>query len=215
VNSASSHQPIENYGVIGDLSSLALVGMNGAIDFLCWPRFDSPTLFAALLDQEKGGRFQLHPLLNGARHKQLYLPDTNILLTRFLEPDGVAEVSDFMWMRSNGTPGRRLVRRAKTVQGEVTYRMTFAPRFGYARVGHRVEETSQGLIFVSEDREQPAMRLRSPDTKLTVQNGDAVADFCLEGGQTASFILEEAEEGRASPAEMPDFVSAAFKETAN
>jgi GH15 family glucan-1,4-alpha-glucosidase len=93
--------------------------------------------------------------------------------------------------------------------------MTFAPRVGYARAGHRVVETSHGLIFVSEDREQPAMRLRSPDTKLMIQNGGAVADFRLEGGQAASLILEEAEEGGASPAELPDFVSAAFKETAN
>jgi GH15 family glucan-1,4-alpha-glucosidase len=215
VSSATTQQPIENYGVIGDLRSLALVGMNGAIDFLCWPRFDSPTLLAAMLDQEKGGHFQLHPLLNGARHKQLYLPDTNILLTRFLEPGGVAEVSDFMWIRSDGTPGKRLVRRAKTVQGELNYRMTFAPRFGYARAGHRVEETSLGLVFVPDDRDLPAMRLRSPDTKLTIEDGDGVADFRLEAGRTASFILEEAEERKPSPAEAPDFVAAAFKETAN
>ena len=215
MSSASTQQPIENYGVIGDLRSLALVGIDGSIDFLCWPRFDSPTLLAALLDQEKGGRFQLHPLLNGARHKQLYLPDTNILLTRFLEPGGVAEVSDFMWVRSDGTPGKRLVRRAKTVQGELTYRMTFAPRFDYARAGHRVAETSHGLIFVPDTQDQPTMRLRSPDAKLAVENGDGVADFRLEGGQTASFILEEVEEGQSSPAEASDFVSAAFKETAN
>src|SRR6266446_1174905 len=77
-----SYQPIENYGIIGDLHTAALVGMDGSIDFLCFPRFDSPTIFAALLDDQKGGRFQLSPILPEARQKQLYLPDSNVLLTR-------------------------------------------------------------------------------------------------------------------------------------
>ena len=91
-----SYQPIENYGVIGDRHTVALVGMDGSIDFLCFPRFDSPSVFAALLDDRKGGRFRLSPVLDDARCKQLYLPDTTILLTRFLSDAGVAEISDFM-----------------------------------------------------------------------------------------------------------------------
>ena len=90
-------QPIENHGIIGDLHTAALVGMDGSIDFMCFPRFDSPTIFAALLDPEKGGRFQIAPAqADRFRHKQLYFPDTNMLLTRFLSDDGVAEISDFM-----------------------------------------------------------------------------------------------------------------------
>src|ERR1700722_20376176 len=77
-------EPIENHAVIGDLNTVALVALNGSIDFMCFPRFDSPSIFAALLDPEKGGHFQIAPELNGAKHKQLYLPDSNILLTRFL-----------------------------------------------------------------------------------------------------------------------------------
>lgn len=96
------YQPIENYGVIGDLHTVALVGMDGSIDFMCFPEFDSPTVFAALLDREKGGRFQLAPVLEGARQKQMYLPDTNILLSRFLSHEGVAEVSDFMPVEAAG-----------------------------------------------------------------------------------------------------------------
>ena len=91
-----SYQPIENYGVIGDLHTVALVGIDGSIDFMCFPHFDSPSIFAAMLDAEKGGHFKLAPILNEAKHKQLYLPDTNMLLTRFLADEGVAEVSDFM-----------------------------------------------------------------------------------------------------------------------
>src|SRR5437868_15082063 len=77
-------QPIENYGVIGNMQSVALVGMNGSIDFFCYPEFDSPTVFAALLDDQKGGRFAIGPQLSNMRVRQLYLPETNILLTRFL-----------------------------------------------------------------------------------------------------------------------------------
>jgi GH15 family glucan-1,4-alpha-glucosidase len=75
------YQPIENYGIIGDLRTTALVGLDGSIDFMCFPHFDSPTLFAAMLDDGKGGRFKIAPkVTEGVRHKQLYLPDTNVLL---------------------------------------------------------------------------------------------------------------------------------------
>src|SRR6185369_4494462 len=90
------YAPIEDYGIIGDLHTVALVSKDGSIDFLCLPSFDSPSVFAALLDAERGGRFQIAPQLGQAARKQLYLPDTNVLLTRFLSDDGVAELSDFM-----------------------------------------------------------------------------------------------------------------------
>ena len=90
------YAPIEDYGIIGDLHTVALVGKDGSIDFLCLPSFDSPSVFAALLDADRGGRFQIAPQLDDAVHRQLYLPDTNVLLTRFLSDSGVAEVSDFM-----------------------------------------------------------------------------------------------------------------------
>ena len=99
---ASGYAPIEDYGVIGDLHTVALVGKNGAIDFLCLPSFDSPSVFAALVDAERGGRFQIAPQLDDAVHRQLYLPDTNVLLSRFLSDSGVAEVSDFMPVEDAG-----------------------------------------------------------------------------------------------------------------
>src|SRR4051812_1758671 len=92
----SDYKPIADYGVIGDLRTAALVGKDGSIDFMCFPEFDSPTIFAALLDHKKGGSFKLAPLMREAREKQLYLPESNILLSRFLSNDGVAEISDFM-----------------------------------------------------------------------------------------------------------------------
>src|SRR5688500_156191 len=105
-------EPIENHAIIGDLNTVALVALDGSIDFLCFPRFDSPSVFAALLDPERGGFFRIAPELNGARRKQLYLPDSNILLTRFLAMDGVVEISDFMPVGEE-FPAHNLVRRVK------------------------------------------------------------------------------------------------------
>jgi GH15 family glucan-1,4-alpha-glucosidase len=82
--------------VVGNMRSVALVAVNGSIDFLCYPEFDSPTIFAALLEQDQGGRFEIEPCLTNARIRQLYLPDTKILLTSFLAEQGVAELADYM-----------------------------------------------------------------------------------------------------------------------
>src|ERR1700752_2407626 len=144
----SRYAPIGEYGVIGDLHTVALVGMDGSIDFLCLPSFDSPSIFAALVDAERGGRFQIAPLLEGAARKQLYLPDTNVLLTRFLHGDGVAELSDFMPVEDAGQ-AHNLVRRVKTVRGEVRFQMRCDPRFDYARATHSVERRSdREVVFI-------------------------------------------------------------------
>src|SRR5262249_56172836 len=124
---AGRYAPIGDYGVIGDLHPVALVGVDGSIDFLCLPYFDSPSVFAALVDAEHGGRFQIAPLLESAARKQLYLPDTNVLLTRFLDASGIAEVSDFMPVEDAGQ-AHNLVRRAKTVRGPVRVPTPLHPR---------------------------------------------------------------------------------------
>lgn len=116
------YQPIEQHGVVGDLHTVALVATDGSVDFMCFPRFDSPTIFAALLDERNGGRFQIAPTLGSVGHNQLHLPDSNILLSRFVATDGVAELSDFMPAAETGD-AHALVRRVKTVRGEVRYRM--------------------------------------------------------------------------------------------
>ena len=89
--------PIEEYGMIGDLTTVALVGKNGSIDWCCLPDFDSPSVFGTLLDADKGGSFRLAPVeQEGLGTKQMYFPETNILITRFLTHDGVGEITDFM-----------------------------------------------------------------------------------------------------------------------
>ncbi|HET7853670.1 MAG TPA: glycoside hydrolase family 15 protein, partial [Candidatus Methylomirabilis sp.] len=207
------YQPIENYGIIGDLYTVALVGMDGSIDSLCLPHFDSPSVFAALLDHRKGGRFQLAPVFEKARQKQLYLPDSNILLTRFLSEEGVAEISDFMPVEEAGH-AHNLVRRAKTVLGEVRFRMVCEPRFDYARASHCVEQKEGTVLFISEGNDCSALRLRTT-VPLTIENGAARADFTLGADEHAAFVLEWARPGQESPSSAPDYVSRAFKDTLN
>jgi GH15 family glucan-1,4-alpha-glucosidase len=207
-------QPIENHAIIGDLHTAALVGVDGCIDFMCFPRFDSPTLFAALLDPEKGGRFQIAPLRAEVfRHKQLYFPDTNMLLTRFLADAGVAEISDFMPIKHLGH-SHDLVRRVKVVRGEITLQMVCAPRFNYARAHHSVETRPNEVLFASKGPDHLVVRLRT-EVPVQISNGDAVAQFKLRAGESAAFILEEVLEGEESPSARPDYTSESFKETMN
>src|SRR4051812_32438364 len=188
-----SAEPIENHAIIGDLHTIALVALDGSIDFMCFPRFDSPSVFAALLDPERGGRFSITPQLDGARRKQLYLPDSNILLTRFLSADGVVEISDFMPVEEAAV-SHNLVRRVKSVRGEIGVRVVCAPRFNYARSGHRVERFSEkDVIFTSEGADGCTLRLRS-SVPLVIENGDVVATFTLRPDEAASFVLEDARE---------------------
>jgi GH15 family glucan-1,4-alpha-glucosidase len=207
------YKPIGSYGIIGDLHTAALVGMDGSIDFMCFPRFDSPSIFAALLDYRRGGSFQLRPLLDGANPRQLYLPDSAVLLTRFLSEGGVAEISDFMPIKELGH-AHDLVRRAKTVRGEVRYRMVCDPRFDYGRASHRVEKKRNEVLFISRGEDETALRLRS-EVPLRVENGAAVAEFKLGSEQSAAFVLEEACPWGQSPCARPDYVSESFKQTMN
>jgi GH15 family glucan-1,4-alpha-glucosidase len=207
--------PIEDYGIIGDLHTVALVGKDGSIDFLCLPSFDSPSVFAALLDAERGGRFQIAPELDDAAHKQLYLPDTNVLLTRFLADGGVAEVSDFMPVEDAGV-AHNLVRRAKTVRGEVRFGMRCDPRFDYARTTHTVDRRGdKEILFVGRAGERElVLRLRS-SVPMQVAEGAAVAQFTLGADESAWFVLEVVMGDDPSPCARPDYVSDAFKETVN
>jgi GH15 family glucan-1,4-alpha-glucosidase len=210
--------PIEDHGVIGDLHTVALVGLDGAITFLCAPRFDSPSVFAALLDADRGGAFRIDPQLGpDARRKQLYLPDTNVLLTRTLSPEGVAEISDFMPVGET-SPVRRVVRRVKAVRGDVRFVLRCAPRFGYGAVPHRAEpEDGDGVAFTPADADAAGLaflRLRG-SVPLKVADGDAVAEFTLKHEQTATFILEACSEAHTGPHATQRYAADAFKRTVN
>jgi len=205
-------QPIENHGVVGDMRTVALVTTDGAIDYLCWPRFDSPTVFAALLDADKGGSFRIEPTLPGAKRKQLYLPDTNILLTRFLSSQGVAEISDFMAVSLDGQMPQALVRRVKCVRGEVSFLLVCDPRFDYGRATHEVEHRDGEVLFVSSSEDRMMLRLRV-DAPVEVRDGVVQVKFTLAAGETAAFVLSSADRSDDWRCTAPDFVAESFKAT--
>jgi len=192
-----SYQPIADYGVIGDLHSVALVGRNGCIDWCCLPRFDSPSVFGALLDDEKGGCFSL--CATGEEDvKQIYLPNTNVLVTRFLSEGGLAEVTDFMAIGSQADgetrqDSRQLIRIARAIRGEARFRMVCRPAFDYARerADVRLNEDGLGAVF-SSPHMQLVLKSAQP---LRIEGGEASAEFVLPSGKDAVFMLRHSEGG--------------------
>ena len=178
-----AYQPISSYGVIGDMHSIALVGSDGSIDWLCLPRFDSPSVFARILDDEKGGFFRIQPVGDG-KQKQMYLTDTNVLVTRFLSAEGMAEIIDFMPI---GQKGRQIVRMAKAVNRPVSFRMECRPAFDYARSRHTLRVIDRGVVFESNGL---TLALLSPKP-VVVDNNGIVCEFTLQPGETATFGLRQ------------------------
>jgi GH15 family glucan-1,4-alpha-glucosidase len=180
----SSYQPIENYGLIGNLRTAALVGMDGSIDWFCLPNFDSPSVFAAILDDRIGGRFRIAPVLDNLRHKQYYWPGTNILITRFLHADGVGEIEDYMPVGA-GRPRDELVRRVRMVRGEFAFRLECRPAFDYARAAHESHPTDHGVRF-----DGPGISLGlAGSVPVKIDGAGASAEFTLREGEQATFVL--------------------------
>jgi GH15 family glucan-1,4-alpha-glucosidase len=206
-----SFEPIENYGVIGNMRSIALVGVNGSIDFLCYPNFDSPTVFAALLDDQRGGCFQIQPQLGKGRVRQLYLPDTNILLTRFLADEGVAELTDYMPIGTDGEQPNEIIRAVAVIRGEVTFRMRCQPRFDYARCEHAVNIQDRLAVFSPARDACPPMALYAT-VALRQESTDVTSEFRLRAGESATFVFG----GVRAQGEQPEmeFVEQRFHETA-
>ena len=179
-------QGIGDYGIIGDLHTIALVGLNGSIDWCCLPRFDSPSIFGAILDQKAGGHFKISPVREG-NTRQMYLPETNILLTRFLQDDGVGELTDFMPVVSD-EPGYRprrhqIIRMVSVVRGQVRFRLECAPAFNYGRDSHTVQVQPKGVVFRNKIS---AVGLVSP-LPLMVREGIAFLEFTVSQGETLTF----------------------------
>lgn len=132
----SGYKPISDYGIIGNMLSAALVGMDGSIDWCCLPRFDSHSVFAAILDNEQGGRFQINPRVPFQSH-QAYIPNTNVLQTTFRTGTGAVTVTDFMpcyqTARHRVTRTNEIHRLVQCHEGQVNLKVTFEPKLNYAR----------------------------------------------------------------------------------
>lgn len=172
----NGYRPIEDYGVIGNLETVALVCLSGSIDFFCFPDFDSPSIFARLLDRKNGGHFSITPTGNSTTSRQLYLPDTNILLTRFLSDAGILEITDFMPL-SERQSHRQIIRIVRMIKGEMDIAVECRPRFDYARVGSRAvqDRDSRSVLFepgsehLSPARLYSTVQLKASDDRATAR----------------------------------------------
>jgi GH15 family glucan-1,4-alpha-glucosidase len=195
-----SYLPIEDYGIIGNMRTVALVGMNGSIDWHCSPNFDSPSVFGAILDDGKGGRFQIAPVAETIRHKQFYWPSTNILVTRFSHEDGIVEIEDFMpvGFDSDSVTYHQIHRRVRGVRGSVRLSVVCRPAFEYGRKQHELRLFDGGASF---DTNGSHFSLATDVPLQRGDNGGVTSEFILEEGQSKTFIFQN--NGKSAPAATP------------
>jgi GH15 family glucan-1,4-alpha-glucosidase len=185
-----TYQPIENYGIIGNMRTVALVGMNGSIDWYCYPHFDSPSVFGAILDDKNGGCFRISADSDGVRHKQFYWPSTNVLVTRFLLTDGIAELEDFMpvGLPSDSPEYRHVYRRIRCVRGSVRISLACRPAFDYGRQTHDTLLETSGATFKSRN---VSLALSAAVPLRKDGRGGVCAEFVLSEGKSQVFILRD------------------------
>jgi GH15 family glucan-1,4-alpha-glucosidase len=188
---------IEDHGLIGDLQTSALVSTDGSIDWFCAPRFDSPSVFGAILDRDNGGFCRVRPTTDAFTTKQLYFPDTAILVTRYLTEDGVGEVVDFMPVTSSRVPAEhhRIVRMLRCIRGTMTFEIDIAPRFDYGRDQHETEITEDGVVFRGERTTMAVSVVRKPDDEplgrgAADAGGDVHGEVTLTTGEMRGMILD-------------------------
>ena len=188
--------PIEDYGVIGNMKTVALVSMLGSVDFMCFPDFDSPSVFASLLDQQNGGSFSITPQFDTFKTKQLYLPGTAVLLTRFFSDDGIAEITDYMPVKGMDENSIcAIVRRIKTIRGNVSYKINCAPRFDYAKATHEIEKTAKNDLRFTAINDGDTMVRLIADFPLKFAEQDGYAEITVKEGEEHWIVLESVKKG--------------------
>ena len=189
-----TYQAIENYAIIGNMRSAALVSLDGSIDWFCFPHFDSPSLFASILDHKKGGYFRISPVLVNSKSKQYYWPDTNVLITRFYNAEGIVELTDYMPVGSDivNEFDYRIVRRVKGIHGRMRMKLECYPAFNYALENHETSMSEKGASFHTPEL---SMGLAST-IPLQKDARGAKAEFeMIEEGETAVFVLHKIKKG--------------------
>jgi GH15 family glucan-1,4-alpha-glucosidase len=191
---------ISEHAMIGDLHTAALVTTDGSIDWFCCPRFDSPSVFGALLDDERGGHFRIRPAGDSFTSKQMYYPDSAVVITRFLTEAGVGEVVDFMPPAgSTATDNHRIARLLRCVRGRMRFAVELAPRFDYGRKRHHTRLTEHGAVLSADDMTLTLHAVRDPGdehlAEIHVEDGDLRMSIELEAGQVRGILLESAAAG--------------------
>ena len=204
VPTRNGYPEIANHGLIGDLQTAALVTIDGTIDWFCFPRFDSPSVFASLLDRERGGHFSIRPAEESVT-KQLYFPGTAVLVTRFMSEAGVGEVVDFMPIEQPEVASRRhrIVRLVRVVRGSMRFTLDCAPRFDYGRAVHQLDLTENGAVFRSGDT---GFTLHT-SVALERRGNDVRADFLLREGEATGALLETGPDVRPRRLDRPEILA--------
>ena len=206
------YKKISDYGIIGNSQTAALVGNDGSIDWLCLPSFDSPSVFGALLDKSKGGRFMVSPRENWDS-TAAYLPGTNILTTIFRTPKGRVRLTDYMPVALEGCPEKelphqKLIRRVEALEGKPGISLHLDPRFDYGRATAIVK--TEGLKAVARSSDQ-VLTLQATKPGLKVEDERVVADWDLESGDEIWLCLDF---GMENPEEvMPQKALESLEET--
>jgi GH15 family glucan-1,4-alpha-glucosidase len=191
VKNNNPYLPIEDYGIIGNMKTIALVSLVGTIDFMCFPNFDSPSIFAALLDKENGGSFAVIPQLDAFKTKQLYIPGTAVLLTRFFSDDGISEITDYMPVKGFAENSIcAIVRKIKTVRGKVKYKISCSPRFDYGKADHTIDQVDQHELQFNAINDGDAVVRLIADFPLKFSGTEGIASFTLDEGEEKWVILE-------------------------
>ncbi|MGW2492223.1 glycoside hydrolase family 15 protein [Streptomyces sp. NPDC001606] len=187
------YPPIAEHGMVGDLQTAALVSSDGTVDWWCTPRFDSPSVFASILDGERGGHCRLAAKLPDGdlmTVRQLYLSDTAVLVTRFMTAGGVGEVADFMVPNDSPAPTdvHQLVRIARVVRGSLPFELSCQPRFDYGRATHTLSRAdAHAVVFHGPGAD---LHLQSTAGVVFHEDGnDISARFTLSAGQAAAVVL--------------------------
>ncbi|MFI1709359.1 glycoside hydrolase family 15 protein [Streptomyces griseoruber] len=201
------YPPIADHGLIGDLQTAALVTSEGVVDWLAAPRFDSPSVFASLLDHDRGGHFLFAPTASDVTRRQLYYPDSAVVVTRFLSPDGVGEVLDHMPVIAGRTPSDRhsVVRVVRTVRGTVRFDLDCRPRFDYGRASHTLDLADGSAAF----RTRGATGYLQTTFPLEPHGTDVRGSVTLNAGQSAAAVFTVCgPDGEAPPPPTADSVEA-------
>jgi GH15 family glucan-1,4-alpha-glucosidase len=203
-------RPIEDYALIGDCETAALVARDGSIDWLCWPRFDSGACFAALLGGPEHGRWLVAPADAGARVRRRYRGDTLVLETDFETADGAVTVVDFMPVRDGAS---NLVRLVVGRRGRVAMRTELAIRFDYGStvpwVSHVDDGSAQGALRAIAG---PHMVVLRSDVELRGEGLTTVGEFAVAAGETAAFVLTYAPSHLPAPAAVDPHAALAVTE---
>ncbi|MGB5932372.1 MAG: glycoside hydrolase family 15 protein, partial [Anaerolineae bacterium] len=191
------YKRLEDYGLIGNLETCALLGPDGSVDWCCLPHLESPSVFAAILDVEKGGHFHIKPRQQ-SKAKQAYVENTNVLRTTFQTPSGVATLTDFMPVKGeDDSPHRAIMREVACPRGRIDMEIEFKPRFDYARAVPRLESATGGIVARSRDQ---TLFLQSP-FPLRLRDGRAQEKFTIGEGETHWFIVRYGDQAPMHPEE--------------